>query len=69
MFMPRKVMKIPDHIECLSILDEHGRVDTKLMPVLVEDQLRYMHRIMLLSRRFDDWSKRPFSISRPRSNA
>jgi pyruvate dehydrogenase E1 component alpha subunit len=52
--MPRKTIKIPDHIEYLSVLDEHGRMDTKLMPDLDEDQLRYMHRIMLLSRRFDE---------------
>src|SRR5215467_7908853 len=51
--MPRKAIKIPDHIAYLSILDEHGRVDTKLMPDLTEDQLRHLHRIMLLSRRFD----------------
>src|SRR5215468_1478000 len=50
--MPRKTIKIPDHIEYLSILDEHGRVDTKLMPDLPADELRHMHRVMLLSRRF-----------------
>src|SRR5262245_14028808 len=52
--MPRKAIKLLDHIEYLSVLDEHGRVDTKLMPDLTEDQLRHMHRIMLLSRRFDE---------------
>jgi pyruvate dehydrogenase E1 component alpha subunit len=52
--MPRKAIKIPDHIEYISILDEHGRLDTKLMPDLTEDQLRHLHRIMLLSRRFDE---------------
>jgi pyruvate dehydrogenase E1 component subunit alpha len=52
--MPRKALKIPDHIEYLSVLDEHGLVDTKLMPDLAEDELQYMHRIMLLSRRFDE---------------
>ena len=38
----------------LSILDEHGRVDTRLMPDLAEDELRHLHRIMLLSRRCDE---------------
>src|SRR5437764_1410608 len=52
--MPRKAIEIPDHIEYLSILDEHGRVDTTLMPDLAEEQLRHVHRIMLLSRRFDE---------------
>src|SRR5262245_46100835 len=52
--MPRKAIKIPDHIEYISVLDEHGRLDTKLMPDLTEDQLRHLHRIMLLSRRFDE---------------
>jgi pyruvate dehydrogenase E1 component alpha subunit len=44
--MSRKAIELPDHIEYLSVLDEHGRVDTKLM--------RHFHRIMLLSRRFDE---------------
>ena len=52
--MPRKAIKIPDHIEYIAVLDEHGRLDTKLMPDLTEDQLRHLHRIMLLSRRFDE---------------
>src|SRR5215470_18798338 len=52
--MPRKAIELPDHIADLSILDEHGRVDTKLMPDLAEDQVRHLHRIMLLSRRFDE---------------
>lgn len=52
--MPRKAIEIPDHIAYLAILDEHGRVDTKLMPDLAEEQLRHLHRIMLLSRRFDE---------------
>src|SRR3989442_9147966 len=52
--MPRKTIELPDHIAYLAILDEHGRVDTKLMPDLAEDQVRHFHRIMLLSRRFDE---------------
>ena len=51
--MPRKTLELPDHIAYLAILDEHGRVDTKLMPDLAEDQVWHFHRIMLLSRRFD----------------
>ena len=52
--MPRKAIKIPNHIAYLSVLDEHGRMDSKLMPDLSQDQLRHLHRIMLLSRRFDE---------------
>ena len=52
--MPRKTIELPDQIAYLAILDEHGRVDTKLMPDLAEDQVRHFHRIMLLSRRFDE---------------
>jgi pyruvate dehydrogenase E1 component alpha subunit len=52
--MPRKLIDLPDTLEYLSILDENGRVDTKLMPGLAEDQLRHFYRTMLLSRRFDE---------------
>ena len=52
--MPRKAIELPDQIAYLSVLDEHGRVDTKLIPDLDRDQLLHLHRIMLLSRRFDE---------------
>ena len=52
--MPRKLIDLPDTLEYLSILDENGRVDTKLMPELAADQLRHFYRTMLLSRRFDE---------------
>ncbi len=52
--MPRTAIDLPDAINYLSILDENGQVDTKLMPDLSTDQVRHFHRIMLLSRRFDE---------------
>jgi pyruvate dehydrogenase E1 component beta subunit len=52
--MPRTAIDLPDAIDYLSILDANGQVDTKLMPDLTADQMRYFHRIMLLSRRFDE---------------
>ena len=52
--MPRKKIDLPDTVEHLSILDADGEVDTELMPDLDEDQLQHIHRMMLLSRRFDE---------------
>ena len=52
--MPRTAIDLPDAINYLSILDENGQVDTKLMPDLSTDQVRHFHRIMLLSRRFNE---------------
>lgn len=51
--MPRKTLKLSDHIEQLFILDENGKVDRDLDPDLSEERMRAMHRTMLLSRRFD----------------
>lgn len=52
--MPRTKIDLPYHIEHLSILDENGQLDKKLMPDLDPDQLLHLHRTMLLSRRFDE---------------
>jgi pyruvate dehydrogenase E1 component alpha subunit len=52
--MPRKEIELPYTIDYLSILDADGRVDQKLMPDLSDDQLLHFHRVMLLSRRFDE---------------
>src|SRR5574341_1917370 len=52
--MPRNKINLPGSVEYLSILDEEGHVDKKLMPDLSADQLLHLHRSMLLSRRFDE---------------
>ena len=52
--MPRKEIKLPYTVDHLSILDADGQVDQKLMPDLSDEQLLHFHRVMLLSRRFDE---------------
>lgn len=52
--MPRTELDVPQGIEHLSILDEDGKLDKDLDPNLDEGMLIEMHRVMLLSRRFDD---------------
>jgi pyruvate dehydrogenase E1 component alpha subunit len=52
--MPRTAIDLPDQIEYLSILDEHGTVDADLMPDLSAEHLTQLHQTMLLSRRFDE---------------
>lgn len=52
--MPRKKIDLPGTMEHLSILNADGEVDTELMPDLDEDQLQQLHRMILLSRRFDE---------------
>lgn len=52
--MPRTEIKVPPKLEYLSILDEDGELDEELDPGLDDDLLIEMHRVMLLSRRFDD---------------
>ncbi len=52
--MPKRQVEAPDPIEYLSILDEQGEVDADLDPHLSDDQLREFHRMMVLSRRFDE---------------
>lgn len=52
--MPRTTLEVPPSVEYLSILDEEGNLDEELDPGLDDDLLRELHRVMLLSRRFDD---------------
>jgi TPP-dependent pyruvate/acetoin dehydrogenase alpha subunit len=52
--MPRTALEIPCQLEHLSILNEHGELDTDLEPDLPHAQLMRLHRAMLLARRFDE---------------
>jgi hypothetical protein len=52
--MPRKKIKIPNHIEYLSILDEKGNLDKTLEPDMPEELLNRLYRFMLLGRKFDE---------------
>ena len=51
--MPRQRIDL-DPIDALSILDEEGRVDRDLEPVIPPDDLRRLYRTFLLARRFDE---------------
>jgi pyruvate dehydrogenase E1 component alpha subunit len=52
--MPRTRLDVYPTLEHLSILGEEGDLDEDLEPNLDEDLLLELHRVMLLSRRFDD---------------
>ena len=52
--MPRAKIDLPDQIEYLSILDEHGNLDAALEPSIPDDKLLELHHAMLLGRRFDE---------------
>ncbi len=52
--MPKTRIALPDTIDYLSILDEHGGVDTALEPAIDGPFLLRLHRTMLLARRFDE---------------
>lgn len=52
--MPRTPIAIPEPIEHLSILNEHGEVDVDLEPEIAKDALLELYRAMLLGRRFDE---------------
>ena len=52
--MPRTPIKLPEHIEYLSILDEHAEVDRSLEPALTADNLKTLYKYMLLTRRLDE---------------
>jgi pyruvate dehydrogenase E1 component alpha subunit len=52
--MPRTELDVYPSLEYLSILDEDGNLDSDLEPELDDEFLLEMHRVMLLSRRFDD---------------
>lgn len=50
--MPKKILE-EIRIQYVQILDENGKVDTKLEPKLSADQLKELFRLMLLERTFD----------------
>jgi pyruvate dehydrogenase E1 component alpha subunit len=52
--MPRTHLDVYPTLEYLSILDEEGNLDEDLVPGIDDDVLLEMHRVMVLSRRFDD---------------
>jgi pyruvate dehydrogenase E1 component alpha subunit len=52
--MPRSEIELPYRIEHLSILDEHGVLDTSLEPDISSELLLKLHWYMLLSRRYDE---------------
>ena len=52
--MPRTELDVPPGLEYLSVLDEDGNLDEDLEPDLDDEMLEELHRVMLLSRRFDD---------------
>lgn len=52
--MPRTELDVYPTLEYLTILDEDGQLDSDLEPDLDDDFLLELHRVMLLSRRFDD---------------
>lgn len=52
--MPRTSIEVEPALEYLSILDESDELDEDLEPDLDDDLLVELHRVMLLSRRFDD---------------
>jgi pyruvate dehydrogenase E1 component alpha subunit len=52
--MPRTPIDLPTRVDYLSILDEKGQIDKKLEPVIPEDLLLKLYRMMVLGRSFDD---------------
>lgn len=52
--MPKEIVDLRHNVECLSILDEDGKLDQELEPDLPDELLSRLHRGMLLGRRFDE---------------
>lgn len=52
--MPKKEIDLDNRLFHLSILDQDGNLDEELQPDIDEDRLVELHRVMLLSRRFDE---------------
>jgi pyruvate dehydrogenase E1 component alpha subunit len=52
--MPREEIDLPYRVDYLSILDQDGNLDKDLEPDIPDDRLMWMHRAMLLARRFDE---------------
>ncbi len=52
--MPRTPIEPQFTVEHLSILDSDGNLDSALEPSIAPDELKRLHRAMLLGRRFDE---------------
>jgi pyruvate dehydrogenase E1 component alpha subunit len=52
--MPREEIDLPYRVDYLSILDQDGNLDKDLEPDIPDDRLLWIHRMMLLARRFDE---------------
>jgi len=52
--MPRTQIEPQFTVEHLSILDSDGNLDSALEPPIAPDELKRLHRAMLLGRRFDE---------------
>ena len=52
--MPRTTIKLPEHIEYLSILNEHAQVDHDLEPALSSEDLKTLYKYMVFTRRLDE---------------
>jgi len=52
--MPKTIVEPTRAIEYLSVLDSDGNLDAALEPSLAPDELRRIHRGMVLGRRFDE---------------
>lgn len=52
--MPRTIVEPQFAVEYLSILDADGNLDSALEPPIPPDELKRLHRAMLLARRFDE---------------
>jgi len=52
--VPRKIIRIKEKLEYLSILDENGNVDKALEPKLNGDELITINKTMLFTRLFDE---------------
>jgi pyruvate dehydrogenase E1 component alpha subunit len=52
--MPREEIDLPYRVDYLSILDQDGNLDKDLEPDIPDERLLWIHRMMLLARRFDE---------------
>jgi pyruvate dehydrogenase E1 component subunit alpha len=52
--MPRTTIEPQFTVEHLSILDSDGNLDSALEPEIAPEELKHLHRAMLLGRRFDE---------------
>jgi pyruvate dehydrogenase E1 component alpha subunit len=52
--MPRTIVESRSQVEHLSILDADGNLDVALEPALTSEELRGLHRAMVLGRRLDE---------------